>query len=584
MKKFFTLLGISALCATSMQAKVEPSDIETVSMRPGAEKMILANPSVEYAAQPNQKRIIKRSWTQGAYQWDLYIVALSRLTDFWHFTMAEGSSKPGQAATFEDLPFWAVQLQFVRNRAANPSEATESTINVFATWPCKASLDTKADSFEGMLNDENSKIASPEELAGIAGQNGAYCNELINKMSQYTSMNVIPAWDKDGVFMGWPIWSNDAEIYSRYNGPSNGQWSFVNDGTAGYTHVKINSAKDDQTTTNINAEFAFYLSNVADDTRIERAQGTYAGEAMMIDMLPADYMLEMADFHLFNAGVTASKGASDDDFFYPYGYTDENPIDSWTPVQGYYLVACQNPAKVHLNVTGAAPYDQSKIQLALTAEDQKDDKNMNWIRGGFWLAEGAEIENQQINLKDPEEYKYVDPIYNEEMTLLCASPEANIMLPNGFGTDFGAWPDTWGVRVIVNGIIKQLAVPSYLATSTPDGFILRGADRVDNTYAFNYKGRVVYHYDADNMNNTREIGPLVGTFTPEESGVDSVIAENVSVVAANGQITVASEGENISVFALDGSLVGSAKGNATFNVGKGLYIVVVGKASKKVIL
>lgn len=72
-----------------------------------------------------------------------------------------------------------------------------------------------------------------------------------------------------------------------------------------------------------------------------------------------------------------------------------------------------------------------------------------------------------------------------------------------------------------------------------------------------------------------------------EAGVAGLQTGNVAIYAANGNLTVAgAEGETVRVYAVSGALVyeAVASGNETISLEKGMYIVVVGKEAKKVIL
>lgn len=66
------------------------------------------------------------------------------------------------------------------------------------------------------------------------------------------------------------------------------------------------------------------------------------------------------------------------------------------------------------------------------------------------------------------------------------------------------------------------------------------------------------------------------------SGSDN--ADNVAIYAMEGAITVANCDTNVNIFTLDGATVASAKGNGTFNVNPGLYIVKAGKTTAKVLV
>ena len=102
---------------------------------------------------------------------------------------------------------------------------------------------------------------------------------------------------------------------------------------------------------------------------------------------------------------------------------------------------------------------------------------------------------------------------------------------------------------------------------------------------------VVYHYNPENINDTKTI-PAVGSMVVENggSGVKEVLAEgNFNVSAHNGAISVmAGENGRVSIYSINGQLVKSvdAKAGQTVNVeaAKGLYIVKAGKKAVKVVL
>ncbi|MBO8476514.1 MAG: hypothetical protein IAB88_05920 [Bacteroidetes bacterium] len=73
----------------------------------------------------------------------------------------------------------------------------------------------------------------------------------------------------------------------------------------------------------------------------------------------------------------------------------------------------------------------------------------------------------------------------------------------------------------------------------------------------------------------------------DKSGIDSLENGVIRVYAANGNLTVAgAEGQMVCVYAVSGALVYKtvASNNETIQLEKGMYIVVVGKEAKKVIL
>lgn len=586
MKKFFTMLGVAALTAIASQAEVTnyPGNPQFQGFKQNLAELMQPNQVSAIPDAQTQKRVIRREWESGNYTYYLTISKYDRLVDIVHFTLPDD-----KAATFEDMPYYIALMRIQRYRTQEPNK-NPCDINLLMCWPCIASSNPSVDKGKNFpeLTPENSVIAPVELVASRYNTSDAGFDTSFIAFNypegKYYANNFLPNFDAQGNFLGWPQMGNMAGAPITINGKDN---YLVADNGGQHSNLKIISAKDnaDLQNTNIKMEMNMYYAPQNDDSQVVGVTGTYDGLADTYNIQPFNAVYDINEFHIFNAGISKYDPDSENpEFLNPFGYPD---VETFEPAQEYFVMALTAPATLAYNVKDYGEvkgFNGRQITYGFAnEEDGLNPSNYRFIRGAFWTS-GEEFQNRQYNVKEPEIYeqKYGQTTYE----LLCANPIPGIMLQGGYTTEFGYWPESAGTSMTWVAYNHFPNTKTYLAFNTKDGIVFDGKDDSGNTYNMAYKGKVIYHYDPENMNNTREEGPFVGTFEPKEpSAVNGILADsNFNITASNGVINVVSEGENIRVFDLSGALVGSAKGTASFNVNKGLYIVVVGKTAKKVIL
>lgn len=575
MKKFFTLLGAAFIAVSGMQMDAAQPNVTLIGPKKTAAEFSQILEPINYETQKTQKRVIKRSWESGQFKYDCYFVNQGVLTDWWGFTMGEGEA--AHPATFEDLPYWALQIQIVRNRKTNPSEATQSLYNFLVTWPSKGRLEAPAYYDDYDYTDENAKIASLEDFASVKDP---YAHFLVNQDVDNNSIyNILPVYvkneDDSETFAGYPMWGKlITNFFSNINGT---KYQIAN--VSELSHFNIGSAKDGMNSADLKMTMALSFVNVDNDSDIQTLEGDWDGEVVCMDMKALDFTYNFDEFHVFNGGILKSLGDYDEVFPYPFQYKVDGST-SFDPVNQFYYFGCEKPGYLFIK-DGAKAFDPDNIKYTT------DDKNIQadqirYARGGFF-SNDDQFENKKFNMLMPEYYQYKDPFYGDQ-TILLMTPEPGSLVPGGYSDTFGDWSGIYGSYGAAAEYNRYFSEGTYLAFNTPNGIAFSAADNVGNLYHGNFSGKVIYHYDPTDMNLTREIGPLTGELDPEAGVVNVKADADFTVRAANGQINVMANGQNVRLFNLEGRLVGSAKGNASFNVAKGLYIVVVGKTAKKVIL
>ncbi|MCM1377563.1 MAG: hypothetical protein NC097_04045 [Clostridium sp.] len=583
MKKFFTLLGVALIGLCSAQAAVNPAEVKFEGFKKQIQLRELTPQERAQAATDFNRgsQVVKRAWETSMYHYENYIVNKGHLVDIVKFTMPETNKH----AEFKDLPYWCVQFQICRWRKSEDFTKDPSTVlNVVVTWPCKANINPPLEDADVDLTPENSEIASVAELAASKSYSTEH-NTFFNFMypESQGARNFLPSHTAKGDFLGWPIWSNQGGAFSQINGK--GEYQFYNDeGLEKYTYLSIDSAVDSANgnESEIEMPFEFFLEKTDDTSDRTNITGTYKGVADLFDMVRGDYTYNFSDVHIFAGGVSDIDENIDGVYLWsvPFGFNDN--VTDFTPVQKYYLAACEAPGLIswgNADKGRDVPFQSDLVGIYLTAEQQKDDANWRWVTGSFWTKKDAEFYNQQFDMVQPETIE-VETQFGT-VPYLSINPSANTMVPGGYSE---LWSTDNGFAGVYAARNKYMCAPTMLAVNTVDGLIIDGIDDAKNTYVASYKGKVVYHYDVDNMSNTREIENLVGEYVPV-SGVEFVDAENnFTISAANGSINVVSDNAQILVFDLSGKLVASAKGSANFNLNKGLYIVKVGKEVKKVVL
>ncbi|MCM1152934.1 MAG: hypothetical protein NC328_04715 [Muribaculum sp.] len=588
MKKIFTLLAVALLGVGFVQAKqVDANKIKFEGAKVALDQMQPQSPEVLQQLS-DQGKIEHRSWVTNNYIYDTYFAGLGTLVDVLGFTMKdEDDSTQDRPAVFEDLPYYAVQVQMLVYRRSDPNNPV-SIINMFTTWPCKGSATTGMDSDWDLSTPELRKIMTIEEILSTTGcpNDFMYYGFVGDDM---ISANFFPQANKDGELIAWPIWSNIVGVTSTVNGVSGLQLQSDDPQTGADWKQKsmFTIDKYDGATKEMTMPFELYFTNPQDPTAsIAPQDGTYIGEVNLIDMWPVDYKYDFTQLHIFNAGISnADQTNAEGELVWqmPFGYPE---VDTFAPVQGYYIygISCGDIV-VDINPNDKVPFDRSKIKFTMSQAEQQVESN--WNQGEFFVWTNSDTyENQTYTTKEVVTVPY--QFGNTTINLYTCNPEAGIMIPGGNPSD-QPFEGLFTSRVVASAYYKYMLNGSYIATNTEDGLVLDGRDLVGNTFKGSFNGKAVYHYDKDNMNNTREVS-INGTYVPEISGVASVAAdENFAVAAQNGVITVVSgEAADVKVFNLSGAVVGAANVAAgvaaDFNVEHGIYIVKVGKAAKKVIL
>lgn len=572
MKKLFTLL-CAAVAGLSASAYTVPEGLSMHGLTPQGEAVMQQSKMISLDAQatPDGRRFIgKRTWSNDKYIFNVLFYNMGYLTDVVLLTMQDGSS-----ATFEDLPFYAVQAIVYRTPISTPDKYDTMVTNL-VTWPSYRCGYTE-ESLEGMdpmpanidnILPINEFLNNPDpEHAGYGLPKYKWLNLTVE--GGYSTANLFPS--EDGY---WPIWSPLFGTQQAAQSMVSGVQDMIADGTE--FEITDYDANDDNF---LEMPFTFFFEKSAP------FMGNYSGSCEAYNMVTRTVNMGIENIHVFNAGMFTKKDYQKD-FPYGFGY----PNDNWSPVQGWYFGAiAAEGGEIVVDLADGTKMRFDPQYVKFSVPDPNNKKSYNYIMGGFWTG-NDQFKNQTITLTEGEDVEVPIPGSSKKVNVLGANPKAGIALPWGY-KDY-PWSVSYGLQLAYEGLMSYLNAGSAFAFGTKDGFSFSGKDSAGNTYYAHMKDgvKLVLHNDPADMFVSEEVD-IRGDYEFETggSGVQYVADEKASISAANGVISVVAENAAaVAVYNLSGARVAAANiaaGEvANFNVEKGVYIVKVGKTAKKVIL
>lgn len=312
-----------------------------------------------------------------------------------------------------------------------------------------------------------------------------------------------------------------------------------------------------------------------------RLQCSYKGDAAIEGFAPKTQDLpEFGDLHLFNTGLQSSE---------LFGDNNEYPGDFGALTAFYYVIGDQYLGwEIAPEATSFNKNNISNTGLDLPAGEALRD-HANYLSG--YLYANAAYAND-INLDPTEEsFQMLEPKQvevSDDVWYADLVPSEGAIIPYSVGDMNGnmeSWSENYGTRVIVGNFYEICGAESTLGWGYDRGFCMDFVNNYLKLIHAESTGKLYYHYDPKDMKLYRELS-LVGT--KEYTAVENIAADNASVVAANGVLTVTpAENAVVAVYTLDGVCVKSANvaaGNSVSVEGKGLYVVTVNGAAKKVVL
>lgn len=486
------------------------------------------------------------------------------LADQLYFTDDKGNTVQ---YTFEELPFYWVNYvlyQYDRNgdRVGIISQAM--------SWPSHYIYD-QIFNYDGEPDADGMIPLDKRDFAAVSFSEMCNGTMLLTGVEQtrtfIESMNIWPEFNANNTaFSSFGLLPTSVlGIGSYYSGYS--CYTVLNDNTA--SSVKFSSYDEAEEAATF--ENAIYLSV----NNVNRSiLNTYAGGIMVNGFNEKTVYWTPGTIHIFNTGELGSDILEDLDY-YP---------EFWGPLQRYMIWIPGEKLQIAVREEGKPITDDN---IGITAKDPDaglDFSDINYCYSALYSPVGEEPTQSLWRLIEGE-------VVGEGITAYYSiKPEAYTFVMNGWNFD---WSQIDGALMYYH---QFPFVPSNLSsifyTGSTEGTGMRIINDSRTTYIASSKEDIVYHYNPDNISDTRNI-PAVGTMelpALENSGINGVIAENgFKVSARNGEISVvAAENGRVNIYSINGQLVKSvnAKAGQTVNVeaAKGLYIVKAGKKAVKVVL
>ncbi|MBD5176923.1 MAG: hypothetical protein HDT05_05875 [Bacteroidales bacterium] len=596
MKKFTTMLGVLALCGGSAIAAtgmtVDPgvrNDLKVTGVTPAfTQKMVEGKALGDVLSTRNYVDQSGMIWEE---TFQMYQETLAEM-----LTFNDDNGNPFKPS-FDQLPYYCVQYTL----SGTPQGATtpENLVIFNLVWPSEYMYE-QVWSYTGELDIIDGKAQIPVALREYQP---ASFEDLCNNTSRCQLFR-----EADGVGVGDPV---------------NGKYSYYtmlpNEMLGIFMRVKTNQLA----TTIINPTTAsqlsftefdpetFYMDNrtnvyytlinsetgqIINPNQILRLSVFYKGEVELQGIVPTlTECPEFGDMHLFNGGVISSDQLGDNNPFpadfgemtqMAFAIGDKNMTPDLNPTATVF-----NPS-TFFESTPAQRADFYMNNSNLPKGEERDHSN---VFLGYLYTDAKY--GKDINLAlNPEDFKLFQQVKAEQIDLgenewfAVAAPEVGGLIPYGIGTSQGTmepWSYTYGAYLEYRGLGQTGAnTPVYMGWGFTDGFILHFENEFLNTIEAKSTGKLYYHYDPKDVQKYKEF-ELVGT--ADKDAVETVEAENAQIVAANGAITVVPAADaEVAVFGLDGVCLKNVKATAgeTVNVEaqKGVYVVVVNGASKKVAL
>ncbi|MDE6679879.1 MAG: hypothetical protein K2J92_00835, partial [Muribaculaceae bacterium] len=479
-----------------------------------------------------------------------------------------GEKRP---ATEEDLPMKVARYYLLRGSKATGE--FDSQMLSWISWPTHRWLE----------DDGDMEVLTVNEFISYPENSGTFCY-----FGQNVGVtNILGGTDNNGELV-WGIWSNEL---------INSDGSYSDMSKSIYQGVSVNFSEP---TAYSQTQFTLKEYDADDDDYLESNNqfyldnnssivADYAGEANVTGFVKYNRVFDMNELHLFYAGEVGTEilGYDADNYWYPYGYPN---VDSWGPLQKFYIVGVDKALKVCLTdgqyiTDDPVAYNSANIGVTSATGSEVSNRDFHLFRGALYSADNASSETPagKWELESGDIIQIQVPGIGN-ISVLSINPVAGSMVPYGYSSDGYPWSPEDGLQVVWKAQSYSLATATA-EFGTKSGASLSAEDLTGSTYTAVWDGKVIYHYDPSNMQLTREI-ESVGSL---DSAVKAVLNSGNSVVAANGTISVVVENaEQVSVYTAAGARVASSAVAAgetfTLNADKGVYIVKIGKQSQKVVL
>lgn len=557
MKKIFTIIAAGMLASgSSAFAVINPNDIvrgeckATPQMVAELEQLQeLASDDAYASSAEGRKRVMRRTYSDGEYLYDLTI-ANSKIpvTDWWEL-YAKGDVNHENRITFEEMPMYVATYDLKCYTLSSDHRLVNQAL-CYVSWPTYATWDLK--------NGKDNFDIVPLDVIGTRTAE-AFCNTFA--YFDATDMNVTYLVDEaSGYVLAYSIWSNASKLGKQICNENSAR--FAAPTTIKKCSFVINDVDLEEET--INSSNDFYFEYGPSYSNTGSMSCNYDGEATFQGFNSHKYIYEIGEIHVFNAGLADPALIAGRDN--PY-------MVEWEPQQKFWLYGSSKDN--HLNcIKDSGAFNPSDFSFGWNDDVPQELRNNNRYRSFYGLMYAP------ANTEDPtgkyvfEDAKLVtETISGVEYDYYDVKPMDWVVIPRGVSDE--DWSSLEGFKVIWNSYYQYLRYPAFLGIGFEEGFVMEGYDIYGNYIYANTDKDIIYHYDPKDISKKITI-PSVGML---KSSVKSVASDSsIKVHPVNGGIVVTSASDTaVEVYSLAGCKVAQANCKAgssvSVDLANGIYVV-----------
>ena len=533
-------------------------------------KMSAANKLRAEQNSANEDAMYTRSWTdpRSGNIWNAqllkYSIPLCEL-----LPSEDPDTKEPFQYTFDEMPYYVADFILTMEDVKKGEVTTQLQLKL--CWPSKY-IWSQIVTWEGDVDEEGAIPVDKRDYDWVLPNDLCNSKEFCREFRETGGVGCHP----NSAGTNWEYFTILPNKELQIDGQVDGEW-----GTTTYTDRSQTTVKftglDQAASNTLGANCTIYFTGESGKTYLKRP--AYDGPSRIEGFESQTYNLpEFGDIHIFNAGLGSRDIFGDED---PY-------TEPWNERSQIYMFAADKYVPCMVDAT-ATKFDVNAIKPGTVTlpEGEELSTHANLFRGYLY----TDPKYSKDNTLDPNEIVYslesgkeaVSEVDGEPYLAIC--PIGDCFVPSGY---VGSWSDLYGMRFTLGNYVDIWGETNsyHFAFGTTEGWLASGKDDYTNTVTAKSTGKIIYHYDENDMQKTREFS-AIGTM--EYSSVKGVESVNAEVRAANGVITVvAAEAGDVRVFSLNGAAVANtrvAAGEAV-NVAadKGVYVVVVNGKAVKVIL
>lgn len=571
MKKIFTLLSVALLSALSMTAREVPQ-VESIEIRNPMDtqiKLAQLQSEIDLVKETgvSSERVYKRSCQVGTDTYNLLIANPNyKITDIFKIT------SNGHELTFEEIPLYIVEYCLTRTDI-NGNETAK--VECMLAWPSYELF------YDGISSDYSNdySIVSVKDMANAKKIDERLCNTFTfydeNQYVWVPEGNLTKTYGIIGKLL------EPKGVYSTINGEAKVMMAVPQAGRETTVQFMGFDARD----MSISTDAHFYLET--QQGRQLQLDCEYTGTYIEIGFDKQTINYELSNVHIFNCG----------EFNQDKLMGSANPfLFDFEPQQMFYIYmpGKYNDIEINANAKGFDPSQIALVWPQSTPEELRTFDNMHAMCGYMFAPLGSEITDggrYEMQRSDVKKHPYDDPRIPE-----CpfVYPQPYTLIPTGVRDESLSkvyeWSNKFGFLGIYQGRTWQWTNennnPGYILMNTAKGLQLKAFTHYGDTYSAIYDRDIIYHFNPENINETKLI-PSKGSFV--DASVDGVGAdENAAQVYANGSAVVVRTiaATDVKVYTLGGACVANCmvNGTATFPLDKGVYIVKAGNVARKVAL